>query len=174
MNLLKWLDQNLERIIVIISTIVLLTASFLGVVTRYLFNMSLTWTEEISLFALIWLAYFGAAISVVRRRHLRIELVPLLLFDKYGQKIVNILVNIVFFCFALFIIKSTFEMMLLAYRTNQVFAATGIRRWTSIAAVPTAFLVVALRVVQDTLRHIVEYKAMRLGGLDDEPFVPNE
>jgi C4-dicarboxylate transporter DctQ subunit len=160
MSLLKWLDKNLEKAIALIATTVLLSASFLGVVTRYGFNLSLTWTEEISLFALIWLAYFGAAISVTRRRHLRIELLPALLFGKRGQKIVNILVNVVFFGFALFIVKGTLDMTLLAYRTNQVFAATGIRRWTSIAAVPCAFLVLALRVFQDTLRQFAEYKMM--------------
>ncbi|MDR1874593.1 MAG: TRAP transporter small permease [Synergistaceae bacterium] len=160
MFLLKWLDKNLERVITSVATVVLLSASFLGVVTRYIFNMSLTWTEEISLFALIWLAYFGAAISVTRRRHLRIELVPMLLFGRRGQKLVNIVVNLAFFGFALFIVRGTLDMTLLAYRTNQVFAATGIRRWTSIAAVPCAFLVVALRVFQDTLRQFSEYKEM--------------
>ncbi|MDR2179225.1 MAG: TRAP transporter small permease [Synergistaceae bacterium] len=164
MSVLKWLDKNLEKVIVAAATTVLLSASFLGVVTRYGFNMSLTWTEEVSLFALIWLAYFGAAISVTRRRHLRIELLPMLLLGKRGQKIVNILVNVVFFGFALFIVKGTLDMTLLAYRTNQVFAATGIRRWTSVAAVPCAFLVLALRVFQDTLRQFAEYKAMDKTG----------
>jgi TRAP-type C4-dicarboxylate transport system permease small subunit len=169
MPLLRWLDKNLEKVIVVVTTTVLLSASFLGVVTRYGFNMSLTWTEEVSLFALIWLAYFGAAISVTRRRHLRIELLPMLLFGKRGQKMVNILVNIIFLGFALFIVKGTLDMTLLAYRTNQVFAATGIRRWTSIAAVPCAFSVLAVRVFQDTLRQFAEYKTMNETGAQSEP-----
>ncbi|MDR3231175.1 MAG: TRAP transporter small permease [Synergistaceae bacterium] len=169
MVFLKWLDKNFERVVVIAATFILLSASFLGVMTRYVFNMSLTWTEEISLFALIWLAYFGAAISVTRRRHLRIELLPMLLLGKRGQKLVNIVANLAFLGFALFIVSGTLDMTLLAWRTNQVFAATGIRRWTSIAAVPCAFLVIALRVFQDTLRHWSEYRAMGLGGDGDDP-----
>ncbi len=90
----------------------------------------------------------------------------MLLFGERGQKIVSMLVNIVFFGFALFIMKGSFEMTMLAKNTNQVFAATGIPRWISIAAVPAAFAVIALRVLQDTLRHWREYKAMKKA---DEP-----
>lgn len=168
-SLLSWIDRNLEKIVAAITTIVLLASCFAGVISRYVLNMSLTWTEEVSLIALIWLAYFGAAISVTRRRHLRIELVPMLCFGEKGQKIVSICVNIVFLGFALFIVKGTFDMAMLAQRTNQVFAATGIPKWTSIMAVPGAFSVIALRVFQDTLRHIREYRAMGTGRSGDAP-----
>ena len=164
MYILRWLEKNIEKAIVTISTTVLLVSCFLGVISRYVFNMSLTWTEEAALFSLLWLAYFGSALSVTRRRHLRIELLPMLLFGERGQKIVLILVNVVFFGFALFIAKGTFEMMMLAKNTHQVFAATGIPRWISIAAVPAAFSVIALRVFQDTMRHWREYRAMDTSG----------
>lgn len=160
MGILRWLDENLEKTVAVVSTTVLIVSCFLGVVSRYVFNMSLTWTEEAALFALLWLAYFGSAISVTRRRHLRIELLPMIFFKEKGQKIFCILVNIVFFGFALFIVKGTFGMMMLAKNTHQVFAATGIPKWTSIAAVPVAFSVIAFRVVQDTVRHWQEHRAM--------------
>ena len=166
MNILRWLESNIEKTIVAISTTVLLVSCFLGVVSRYVFNMSLTWTEEASLFSLLWLAYFGSALSVTRRRHLRIELLPMLLFGERGRKIVSMLVNVVFFGFALFILKGSFEMTMLSKNKNQVFSATGLHRGISIAAVPAAFAVIALRVFQDTLRHWREYKAMKKA---DEP-----
>lgn len=168
MSILKWLDGNLEKTVAVISTTVLIVSCFLGVVSRYVFNMSLTWTEEAALFALLWLAYFGSALSVTRRRHLRIEILPMLFFKEKGQKIFNIIVNVVFFGFAIFIVKGTFEMMLLAKNTNQVFAATGIPRWTSIAAVPAAFSVLAFRVIQDTVRHWDEYRSMCDGSSTTE------
>ncbi len=164
MRFINWLNENLEKIVVTVTTAVLLGASFLGVMSRYVMNMSLTWTEEVSLFALIWLAYFGAAISVTRRRHLRIDLIPVFFMSKPKQIMLNILVNVVFFGFALFIMKGTFEMMMLAYNTKQVFAATGIPRWISISAVPCAFFVIALRLVQDTLKLYVEMQAAKLEG----------
>lgn len=160
MNVLKWLNDNIEKVIVVFFTAVLIISCSLGVISRYVFNMSLTWTEEVALFALLWLAYFGSAISVTRRRHLRIELLPMLLFKRKGQKIVCIITNIVFLGFSVFIAKETFSMMLLAKNTHQVFAATGIPRWTSIAAVPAAFLVMAIRIVQDTARQWQEYRAI--------------
>lgn len=158
MNVLKWLGSNIEKIIAILSTSILIISCFLGVISRYVFNMSLTWTEEVALFALLWLAYFGSAISVTRRRHLRIELFPMLCFKQKGQKVMCILANIVFLGFSIFIAEETFNMMLLAKNTHQVFAATGIPRWTSIAAVPAAFFVMSIRIIQDTVRHWQEYR----------------
>jgi len=161
-SFIKWLDSNFEKVVVVVSTIVLLVSCFLEVISRYVFNMSLTWTEEVALFALLWLAYFGSAISVTRRRHLRIEVLPMLLFKEKGQKAVLIAVNIVFLFFALFVVQGTFKMMMLAKNTHQVFAATGIPKWTSIMAVPVAFSVIAVRILQDTKKLFGEFRA--LGG----------
>lgn len=153
----KWLDNNLEKIVVAVSTAIILVSCFLGVVSRYVFNMSLTWTEEVTLFFLIWLAYFGAALSVTRRRHLRVELIPIFFFRKKGQTMFSILANIVFLGFALFIIKESFDLTIIAKNTNQVFAATGIPRWISITAVPIGFTVIAFRICQDTVQRWREY-----------------
>lgn len=168
MTILKWLDGNLEKLVAAISTTVILVSCFLGVVSRYVFNMSLTWTEEVTLFAIIWLAYFGSALSVARRRHLRVELIPMFFLKKKGQKVLSILVNVIFLGFAIFIVKGSFDVMMVAKNTNQVFAATGIPRWTSIAAVPIGFAVIALRVFQDTVRHWREYREMGNGRGDTE------
>lgn len=157
---LKFLDANLEKIVVVFVSLLLLFGCSASVFSRYLFNMSLVWTEEISLIALVWLAYIGASLSVIRRRHLRIEILPQLLLKKKGQKLVLIFANVAFFGFAVFVTYGTYEMTMLAFRTNQVFAATGISKWVSIAATPASFSLIAVRLIQDTIKLINEYKAM--------------
>lgn len=160
---LRFLDINLEKIIVVFVSLILLFGCSASVFSRYVFNLSLIWTEEISLIAMVWLAYIGASLSVIRRRHLRIEILPQLLFKKKAQKMMLIIANVAFFGFAVFVTYGTYEMTMLALRTNQVFAATGISKWVSIAATPVSFSLIAVRLVQDTIKLISEYKTMPNG-----------
>jgi TRAP-type C4-dicarboxylate transport system permease small subunit len=52
--------------IVLSVTIVVVT---LGIVSRYVFNNSLSWTEEVCCIMLVWLAYFTAGLATVSKSH---------------------------------------------------------------------------------------------------------
>lgn len=45
-----------------------------GVISRYLFNKSLVWSDEVVSISFIWLTMLGAAIAVYRNEHLRLGL----------------------------------------------------------------------------------------------------
>lgn len=46
------------------------------VITRYVFNAPLTWSEELSRYLFIWLSFLGTWYAWVRREHLGIDLLP--------------------------------------------------------------------------------------------------
>src|SRR5699024_12319135 len=57
-----------------LSTILLLIFSVLcivQVVMRYIFNESLTWSEELSRYAFVWFVYTSAAYAVRYKRHVK-------------------------------------------------------------------------------------------------------
>lgn len=45
---------------------------FAGVVSRYVFNSPLIWTDELATFLFLWLAMFGAVVAVRRDGHMRL------------------------------------------------------------------------------------------------------
>jgi TRAP-type C4-dicarboxylate transport system permease small subunit len=52
----------------------LLTVStFAQVVSRYVFNHSFNWSEELAIYVMVWMVYLGAAINVLRGGHTRID-----------------------------------------------------------------------------------------------------
>ena len=52
----------------------ILIVGTIQVIMRYVFNNSLTWSEEVMRYAFIWMVYVGAATTARRRGHVRIEL----------------------------------------------------------------------------------------------------
>ena len=49
---------------------------FAGVVSRYVFNNSFSWTEEFAIWGFTWLIFLGAAIGVARDSHIGVDLIP--------------------------------------------------------------------------------------------------
>jgi TRAP-type C4-dicarboxylate transport system permease small subunit len=83
-------ERILHRVIVVIGDAILLWMLFccvLQVVTRFVFNDSLTWTEEMARFAFIWVSFLGAALCVEQDSHARISI----LSDMLPKKLQTIL-----------------------------------------------------------------------------------
>lgn len=166
MKLLHWLDENIEKaILVVISSlmVIVLTAS---VFSRYVINFSISYAEELAIFGLIWMTYFGVSYAAKLRRHIRITIVPDMLPPK-GRKIVEMCVNVVFIVFMLFIVYGTWNMTMLSYDTNQVAPASGWPRWIALVSIPVASLLTCIRLVQDFKKLVNEYKIIAAGGTVD-------
>jgi len=46
---------------------------FLNVVTRYVFNHSIIWVEELTQYEMIWVAYLGAGLALREGRHVAVD-----------------------------------------------------------------------------------------------------
>ena len=165
---MRWIGANLEKIVVVFLTSVMTVILFLQVFSRYVFNLSITWSEELSIFCLVWLTYFGAALAVQQRRHLRIEVFVSFLKPR-KKKIVDMACNIVFFLFSIFLVYGTYNMTVLAKATGQIAAATGLKRWIVFAGLPISFSLIAFRLLQDLVRQFREYRLM-----DENGVIPGE
>lgn len=53
---------------------VMVTLVFANVVSRYMFNYSFSWVEEVTRYMMIWLAYLSAGLALRHRRHVSVEL----------------------------------------------------------------------------------------------------
>ena len=71
----KHIDRAVEwalagvRIVCIVQASALFLIVVLAVIGRYVFGKSLTWTEEVPRYLLIWISFLGAAACVARREH---------------------------------------------------------------------------------------------------------
>jgi TRAP-type C4-dicarboxylate transport system permease small subunit len=65
---------RLETILAVSLFVLLIVTVTLQVVTRYVFNNSFGWTEEIARYLLVGVTFLGGGIAVRRRAHLSLEI----------------------------------------------------------------------------------------------------
>ena len=81
------LDRVVDKALAVVRMVCIVQASALfivvvfAVIGRYVFGRSLTWTEEVPRYLLIWISFLGAAAGVARRDHVGFDV----LFNKFPE-----------------------------------------------------------------------------------------
>ena len=75
MELLRRIDRNAERWLLLTFYVMLVITMAIEVLRREIFSYSSIWGEEIVRYSFIYLAWIGAAAAVRERAHIRIDVV---------------------------------------------------------------------------------------------------
>lgn len=82
----KFFD-HFEEILGSILVAVMVTISFVNVITRYFIRMSLSWSEEITVNLFVWVVMLGTAIAFKKGSHLGMEFI----YERFPDRIKKIL-----------------------------------------------------------------------------------
>ena len=74
MKVIRFLDEHLEEVVLIILLVVIACSTGIQVVMRYIFNNSLSWTEEVSRYSLVASGFFSIGYCIRKNVALRIDL----------------------------------------------------------------------------------------------------
>ena len=88
-NKLISLIDKIEEILLVSMFALMVLIIFVQVIMRYIFNNSLSWSEELGKFLFVWLSWIGISIGAKRNEHIKITM----LTDKLSpsaRKIVDI------------------------------------------------------------------------------------
>lgn len=130
-------------VVLFILLTVLLT---LQVVTRYILNRSLGWTEELGQIVFVWMLYFGIAAAVRKRKFLRIEF----LLDRVPFKVKRALLiidNIIQGIFNLVMIMPV--MQIIENFKNAKTTLLKIPKRFAYMIIPCMLLLTTIRIVQE-------------------------
>ena len=160
--MLKKFNENLEAIPLILLTVVMTVLIFVQVIMRYVLQSSLSWSEELARYLFIWMAYFAISYGVKEMKHIKID-AALYLFPKRARKYILIVGDIIVMLFALFVIKTSFKLVVKIHTFGQVSAAMGIPMWIIYLAPLVGFILVVLRSVQTISFRIGALRAEKRG-----------
>jgi C4-dicarboxylate transporter DctM subunit len=93
-----------------------LCLSFYGVVARYVFQLPLDWSDEISIYAVIWCTFFGISSLIKTDEHVRVDLL-INMFSERRRNILHFYNALLGLCFVLVMFWGGYLMVQKAYST---------------------------------------------------------
>lgn len=151
MPLLKFLDEHIEEYIVVVCLGTMSVLIFAQVFLRYVMENSLSWSEELSRYLLIWMVNVGISYAVKKKTHVRITALDTVLSPPL-KKALDILSNLLILGFAGTITILSFQVVTFNFRMGQMSQALEfLPIWVVYLAVPVGFALTCFRVVQNLL-----------------------
>jgi TRAP-type C4-dicarboxylate transport system permease small subunit len=129
-------ETNVCRLLLVVMCVVVMVQVF----SRYLFNYSFVWAEELVRYLMIWMVMIGAARVEALREHIRIDFFPLLAGPRGGR-----LMEVFFRLCALTFLVIIFVKGIKVAAFNRLFESSGLRismLWPSLAIPAGAFLLI--------------------------------
>lgn len=155
---LKWLDDNLEKVIILISYTGMAGIIFVEVVRRFFFGLQAPWSTSIPVLLFLWLTWFGASLNVKQRSHLSLNEIRMRL-PYTGQFLCQILDAILWFVFGIIVIYFTTAQVKIAHFNFAIVPGTdNIMQWWFYLATPLAWILLLFRVMQNLVEDCLRFK----------------
>ena len=159
MFILRKIDQHLEEWICILLMGVMCIITLWQIISRTA-GWTVMWQEEVSRYLFVWIIYMGCARAVKERKHIRVDVI-LMYLNRKGKLIFDLIGNVLIFILAVIVIYAGQTMIGTSFARGQISPAMAIPMWIPQSSFFVGFILVALRVLQDTYKLIVEYIAVR-------------
>jgi TRAP-type C4-dicarboxylate transport system permease small subunit len=145
--MMKLIDKvllNIEEIILIVLFTILPILCFLQVITRYILEVPVPWSEEAMRILFIWATFIGASLGVKRGAHLGVEVLVNLLPVKAKNLFMGG-IGLICAAFCLFFAYNGVTLGLMEVQNDQVLPVSGIPTIYSTMAIPVGFAMMSIR-----------------------------
>lgn len=161
MTALRWLDANVEKIVILVCYVTMAGIIFVEVIRRFLFNEQVPWSTTVPVYLFLWIVWLGCAYNVRIRAHLRFDELRLRL--PYGGQFACLCLDaVLWIAFAAIVIVYTGEQVRLSYDNYSIVQGTDdVMQWWFYLATPLAFSLLIVRVLQNFRRDLSCFRAGR-------------
>ncbi len=159
MELLRRIDRNAERWLLLTFYVMLVITMAIEVLRREIFSYSSIWGEEIVRYSFIYLAWIGAAAAVRERAHIRIDVVMHYLSPR-PKALLYIFGDLVMLFVAVIALYWSFEAVHVSAKFGSVTDGLRISKVWFLMAVPMGFALMIWRLMQSLYR---DFNALRTG-----------
>ncbi|WP_226627891.1 TRAP transporter small permease [Alloyangia pacifica] len=167
-KLFDTLDRGLARIETVMIAALSLAGLGIGtmqVVLRYVFNMGFEWSEAVFVLCTVTAMLMAGVRAVRDDRHVRVDLVPMLLPEK-GMRVIDIISLLASLALCLFYVWCGFLFVRFAKMMGTASPDTGFMDWVVYSIMPVAIALFSIR-------YILKIRQLALGrtgvkhGLED-------
>jgi TRAP-type C4-dicarboxylate transport system permease small subunit len=170
MAVLRWLDTNVEKIMILVCYVTMAGIIFVEVIRRFLFNEQVPWSTTVPVYLFLWIVWLGCAYNVKIRAHLRFDELRLRL-PYPGQFACLCLDALLWIVFAAIVIFYTGEQVRLSYDNFAIVQGTDdVMQWWFYMATPFAWSLLIVRVLQNFWRDLGDFRTGRPFNLNTNIF----
>jgi TRAP-type C4-dicarboxylate transport system permease small subunit len=151
----KFFD-HFEEILGSILVAVMVTISFVNVITRYFIRMSLSWSEEITVNLFVWVVMLGTAIAFKKGSHLGMEFI----YERFPDRIkkalflLSAILSIAFFVVLGWLgaieVKDEIDLCVIT-------ESLAIPVWYYTIAIPVFSVLVVFRILQNVVKSLRDH-----------------
>lgn len=142
-----WLDENIERYLLIVTYFYISFIIIMGVFNRFVLLSTSGWEVETARLLFIWLTWLGASLAVRQRSHIRIDFIYQYISDR-SEGLLYIFSDLVILAFCVI----SFDAFMPVLQTTSEYGASLVTINLSLiffqAAIPTGLTLTAIRALQ--------------------------
>lgn len=157
MELLRKIDKNAERWLLLSFYVMLVVTMAVEVLRREIFSYSSIWGEEIVRYSFIYLAWVGAAAAVKERAHIRIDVIMHYVPPR-AKAVLYIFGDLVMVVVAVIAVYWSFESVHVSWKFGSVTDGLRISKVWFLMAVPLGFTLMLWRLAQSLRRDFISLK----------------
>lgn len=159
MKVIKWLDTYLEEVLMTLLLFGIVIIMAAQVITRYVFNNSLSWTDELARYFLVWSCFLSVSYCVKRRISIKIDQFQNMVSEK-GRPWIKMVRHTIVFVFCILMIPYAWTYVQQAVASGATSPALKIPMTYIQAAPLVGFILLAIRVAQAWVREFLASKGV--------------
>ena len=128
--------------------------AFANVVARFVFDASLTWAAELTVFFFLWSAFFGAAYCFKKDAHIAVTIV-LDIVPTSVAKVFLVISHLITMCFLIVVSYYGYEYLELVIELEERSIDLDIPMWIPYLVIPISFAFAAFRVGEKLYQIII-------------------
>ncbi|WP_411953990.1 TRAP transporter small permease [Alkalibacillus sp. S2W] len=166
MNILRKIEQHIEEWLLVIIGSVMTSVIFLQVVMRETGN-SLSWSEELGRYCFIWLVYIGISYGVKKQRHIKVDVLLILLKDKW-KVVLSLFANLLFLIFAALVVYYGTDISRNLLELGQKSPALQVEMGLVYMAAPIGMGLTVIRLIQNMYNQVLMLLGKKSMDVADE------
>ena len=148
MKVVRWLDENIEEVVLVVLLVVISFVMLAQVFARYVFNNSMPWPEEFCRYCYIWTVFLSLGYTIKRGNMLRVGVV-MDLFPRWIQNSVTIVINLIILALLVVLFRRAVGVVLhIKNVTHEISSAMRVPMWLMYMSTVVGFGLAMIRTVQ--------------------------
>ena len=153
MKVIRWLDDNLEECLMVLLLFGIALVMILQVVSRYVFNYSMSWSDELVRYFLVWSCFLSVSFCVKKRISIKIDSLLHALPEKVKPWL-RAVRHFIILIFCILMIPFAVTFIRQAVASGATSAAMQIPMYYIQSAPLAGFILLAIRCLQALVREV--------------------